>query len=120
MFPFLQSTRVDWLVVETSRRRKDFAQILPLVMWIRTKSFAGGVHKLTSPFTHAVSRTDTAKDKKSIESCCIVSPAESIPEEGIAGGTILASRVPVYGTKDARAEAMNSVLQQLLIGKEKL
>ena len=28
-------------------------------------------------------------------------PADCIPEEGIAGGEILASRVPVYGTKDA-------------------
>ena len=28
-------------------------------------------------------------------------PADGIPEEGIAGGEILASRVPVYGTKDA-------------------
>ena len=28
-------------------------------------------------------------------------PAGGIPEEGIAGGEILASRVPVYGTKDA-------------------
>ena len=28
-------------------------------------------------------------------------PAEGIPEEGIAGGEILASRVPSYGTKDA-------------------
>ena len=28
-------------------------------------------------------------------------PAEGIPEEGIAGGEILASRVPIYGTKDA-------------------
>ena len=28
-------------------------------------------------------------------------PAEGIPEEGIAGGEILASRVPNYGTKDA-------------------
>ena len=28
-------------------------------------------------------------------------PAEGIPEEGIAGGAILASRVPSYGTKDA-------------------
>ena len=99
-------------------------------------------------------------------------PAEGIPEKGIAGGEILASRVPVYGTKDAGrglwlrlkntckqfkfslnqmqptlftlrdnesriiavmssnvddllygylpqgAEAMNSVLQQFLVGKE--
>ena len=64
--------RVDWLVVETSRQRKDLAQILPLVMWIRTISFAVGVHKLTSPSTHVISRTDTFKDKKLIESCCIV------------------------------------------------
>ena len=28
-------------------------------------------------------------------------PAEGIPEEGIAGGAILATRVPIYGTKDA-------------------
>ena len=28
-------------------------------------------------------------------------PAEGIPEEGIAGGETLASRVPVYGPKDA-------------------
>ena len=28
-------------------------------------------------------------------------PAGGIPEEGIARGEILASRVPVYGTKDA-------------------
>ena len=29
-------------------------------------------------------------------------PAEGIPEKEIAGGAILASRVPIYGTKDAR------------------
>ena len=28
-------------------------------------------------------------------------PAEGMPEEGIAGGEILVSSVPVYGTKDA-------------------
>ena len=28
-------------------------------------------------------------------------PAEGIPEEGTAGGAILASRVPIYGTTDA-------------------
>ena len=37
-----------------------------------TVSFTVGVDKLTSPFTHAVSRTDTFKVKKSIESGCIV------------------------------------------------
>ena len=28
-------------------------------------------------------------------------PAEGIPEEGIAGGAVLASRVPIYATRDA-------------------
>ena len=42
-FLFLQSTRVDWFVAETSRRQKDFAQIPQLVMWIRTILFAVGV-----------------------------------------------------------------------------
>ena len=72
MFLFLQSMRVNSLVVETSRRRKDFAQTLQLVMWIRTISSTVGVHRLTSPFTHAISRTDTFKDQNMFESCCIV------------------------------------------------
>ena len=69
---FLQRTKVDWLAVEILRRQMDFAQILQLVMWFRTVLFAIGVHKLTSPFTHATLRMDTSKDKKSIEYCCIV------------------------------------------------
>ena len=69
MSMFRQSTRVDWLAVETSRQQKDSAQILQLVMRIRTISFAVGVHRLTSPFTHAILRTDTSKGKESIESC---------------------------------------------------
>ena len=72
MFLFLQSTRVDWLAVEISRRQKDSAQILQLAMWIRTISFAVGAHRPTSPFTHAISRTDAFKGKKLIESCCTV------------------------------------------------
>ena len=67
-----QSTRVDWLVAETWRRQKDFAQNLQLMMWIRTILFAVGVLGLTSPFTHANSRTDTFSGKKLIGSCCIV------------------------------------------------
>ena len=35
-------------------------------------AFAVGAHRLPSPFTHAISRTDTFKGKKLIESCCIV------------------------------------------------
>ena len=42
-----------------------------LVMWIRTTLFGFGVLRLTSPFTHAISRMDTFKDKKLIESCCV-------------------------------------------------
>ena len=52
-------------------------------------------------FTRAISRTVTSKGKKLIESCCIVFRLKVLPE-GVAGGEILASRVPVYGTKDAR------------------
>ena len=72
MSPFPQSARADWLVSETSRQRRGFAQILQLMMWTRTISFAVGAHRLTSPFTHAISRLDTSKGKKLIESCCIV------------------------------------------------
>ena len=72
MSPVLQSTRVDWLAGETWKQQKDFAQILQLLMWIRAISFAVGAHKLTSPFAHAILRTDTFRDKKSIESCCAV------------------------------------------------
>ena len=70
-------------------------------MWIRTVSFVVGAHRPTSPFILAILRTDTSKGKKSIESYCVVFQPKGIPEEGIAGGEILASRVPVYGTKDA-------------------
>ena len=72
MFLFLQSTRVDWLAVEISRRQKDSAKNLQLGMWIRTISFAVGAHRPTSPFTHAISRTDAFKGQKLIESCCTV------------------------------------------------
>ena len=68
----LQSARVDWSVVEISRRQRDSAQSLHLATWIRTISFAVGAHRPTSPFTHAISRTDTSKGKKLIESCCTV------------------------------------------------
>ena len=75
-FLFPQSTRVDWLVAGTSRRQKEFAQILQLVMWTRTILFAVGVIRLTSPYTPAISQMDTFKDKKFIESGCI--PAEGM------------------------------------------
>ena len=68
----LQNARVDWLVAEILRRQKDFTQILKLVTWIRTMLFAVGVLRLTSPFSHAISQTDTFKGKKLIESSCIV------------------------------------------------
>ena len=99
---FLQSTRVDWLVVEISRRQKDSAQILQLVMWIRTISFVVGAHRPTrlhSP--HAIARADTFKGTKIDRILLYCIPAEGVPEEGIARGATLASIVPVYGTKDA-------------------
>ena len=101
MFLFLQSTRVDWSVTETSRHRKESAQIPQLAMWIGTISFAVGVHRLTSPLTRTLSRTDTSKGKQLIESCCTIFPAGGIPEERIACGEMFASRVPLCGTKDA-------------------
>ena len=68
----LARTRVDWLDMETSRQRENFAQILLLVMWIFTIPFAVGMHEFTSSFTHAISRTDAPQEKKLIESCCII------------------------------------------------
>ena len=101
MFLLLQSTRVDWLVAETSRRQKDFAQIPP----------AGDVD------SHNIVSSRCAQARVLLRSCDFTNgycqgqeiyrillyriPAAGIPEEGIAGGEILASRVPVYGTKDA-------------------
>ena len=68
----MQSTRFDCLVVEISRRQTDSAQLLQLAMWIRTISFAFGAHRPMSPFTHAISRTDTSKGKNLVEPCCTV------------------------------------------------
>ena len=101
VFLFLQSTRVDWLVAEISRQRRDFAQILQLVMWIRTILFAVGVHRLMFPTTRAISRTDTFQGQEVNRILLYKIPAQGIPEEGSTGGEILASRLPVYGTKDA-------------------
>ena len=42
LFAYPPSTRVERPVMQTL---KDFAQILPLVMWIPTLSFEVGVHK---------------------------------------------------------------------------
>ena len=45
MVAYPPSTRVERQDMQTLRQRMDFAQILPLVMWIPTKLFAVGVHK---------------------------------------------------------------------------
>ena len=50
-------------------------------MWIRTILFAVGVHRLMFPSTRAISQTDTFKDKKLIESCCIVSQLKVFQKE---------------------------------------
>ena len=67
MFAYFQGTRVDWFDVETSRQRKDLAQILLLENGISTISFAVGVHKLTSPFPPCDFTYECSQ-----ESCCIV------------------------------------------------
>ena len=41
-----------------------------------------------------------------------------VPEEGVTSAAILASRVPIYGTMGARAEASNSGLQKKKLDKE--
>ena len=207
---FPQSTRVDWLAAEISRKQMDFAQILQLVMWIRTipsaqkkltnkcflsaaitnqitvtiprsyfsdmtinnynddynfyspgitiesiftrmVSFAIGAHRPTSPFNF----TNGYFDRILLYRI----PAESIPEEGIAGGdagrglwlrlkntckqfkfslnqilptlftlrgnesriiAVMSSNADdlLHGYLPEEAEAMNSVLQQFLVGKE--
>ena len=101
MFLFLQSTRVDWLDAETSRQRRNFALTLQLVMWIRTISFAVGVHRLTFPFTRAISRTDTFMDKKLIESCCTVFQLKVFQKKELQAERFWHSRVPIYGARDA-------------------
>ena len=142
MFLFLRSTRVDWLVAESSRL------IHHLLMWIRTILFAVGVRRLMFPFMHAISRTDTFKDKKLIEPYCIVFQlkvfqkelqaerfwhhvriAASI-EENVqrvqfcpeSNSTTLFSlrneelKIIAMGSLLEGAEVMNSVLQQFLVG----
>ena len=97
MFLFLQSIRVDWLDAETSRQRRDFAQILQLVMWIRTILFAVGAQAHVS--IHACDFTNGYFQGQQLDRILLYRiPAEGIPEEEIAGGAMLASRVPIYGT----------------------
>ena len=45
MFAYPPSTRLELPDMQTLRQRKDFAQILSLVMEISTISFAVGAHK---------------------------------------------------------------------------
>ena len=98
---FPQCTRVDWLVVEISRRQKDFAQIPQLVMWIRTILFAVGEQQAHVSI-HSCGFRNGYFQGQGIDRILLYRiPAESIPEEGFASGDMLASRVPAYGTKDA-------------------
>ena len=73
MSPFPQTTRVDWIAVETSRRRQDFAQILQLAMWICKISFVDGALRPTSPLIHV-------RFYESIGILLCRSPTEGIPE----------------------------------------
>ena len=78
----------------------DSEQILQLVTWIRTISFVVGAHRPTSPFILATF-TNGYQGQEIDRIFLYRIPAEGIPEDGIAGGEILPSRVPVHGTKDA-------------------
>ena len=79
---------------------------------LRTNSPAGDVdsHNIVSRWcaqahvsTHSCDFTNGYFQGKEIDRILLYRiPPESIPEEGKAGGEMLASRVPVYGTKDAR------------------
>ena len=61
---------------------------------------AVGAHRLTFPFVHDF--TNGYFQGQEIDRILRYrSPAEGIPEEGVAGGSILASRVPICGAKDA-------------------
>ena len=64
------------MAAKIGRQQKDFAQILQLVMWIRTILFAVGAHKPASSFIHAIVRMDTFKGKKSIGILLYRIPAE--------------------------------------------
>ena len=64
--------------------------------------FAVGVHRLMSPFTRVIDFTNEYFHRQEIHRILLYRiPVEGIPEEGVAGGATLASRVPIYGTKDA-------------------
>ena len=76
-------------------------------------SFTAGVHKFTSPFTHAISRTDISKDEKLAKSRCIIFQRERLPVE-----QFWLRVCPFHGTKGARAGVMNTVLQKFSTSKE--
>ena len=98
----LRSFRVDWLVAETSRQWRHFALTLQLVMWIRTTFFAVCVHRLTCPTNGYFLGQD-------IDRILLFRiPTEGIPEEGVAGGGILASRVPICGRKEQDEERLQA------------
>ena len=97
---FQQSTRVDWLVVEISRDDGLRTDSPAGDVWIRTMSFVVGAHRPTSPFILATF-TNGYQGQEIDRIFLYRIPAEGIPEDGIAGGEILPSRVPVDGTKDA-------------------
>ena len=113
MFAYLQGTKVDWLVMETSRQRKGFAQIPP----------AGNVD------SHNIFCSWSAEAHVSIHSCDFTNGYSQgqeinrillyrVPNEGATRGAILISRLSIYGTMGVRSEVMNSVLQKFLVGKE--
>ena len=113
MFANLLATRVERPVMQTSRRRKDFAQIVPLVVWIVTISVAVGVHE-PHVSSHSCDFTNGYFQEQEIDRISLY----HIPKREASSGVILVSRLSIYGRKGARAGVMNLVLQKFSTSKE--
>ena len=93
---YLRSTRVVWPVVETMRPLTVHALTRLQLTWTRTTPREVGVHRLMFLFVRVDSPMATFKGREIDR----LVPAGGIPEEGIPGGAIWASRIPIYGTID--------------------
>ena len=113
MFAYLQGTRVGRLDVETYRQRKDLGQIFPQVMWTPTISFCCRYTRAHVPI-HSCKFTNGYSQGQGMDR----TPLYRIPKEIVTSRAILVSRLSIYGTMGAGAEAKNSVLQNSLVGKE--
>ena len=112
MFSYLQSTRVERPAMQTSRQRKDFAQILLLVKWI--SNTVCGWRAQTHVPIHSCDSTSGYFQEQEIGRILLY----HIPKGEATSEAILASRLSIYGAMGARADVMNPVSQQFSTGKE--